>query len=150
MERVKILTRVEHNDLTCGEAADALGISKRQLYRIQQRYRAEGEAGLVHRLRGRPSNKARPKEERTKALRLCHDEHVRFNPSQQIRSHQTDMGLILRVQTGISFNPSQQIRSHQTYHIGNPRDILSRFQSLSTNQVSSNSNRGLLLPSVSL
>ena len=81
MERVKILTRVEHNDLTRGEAADALGISERQLYRIQQRYRAEGEAGLVHRLRGRPSNKARPKEERTKALRLYREQYDDYGPT---------------------------------------------------------------------
>ena len=81
MERVQIMTRVEHNDLTRAEAAEALGISERQLYRIQKRYRTDGAAGLVHRLRGRPSNKARPKEARTKALRLYREQYDDYGPT---------------------------------------------------------------------
>ena len=60
-----------------------------------------------------------------------------FNPSQQIRSHQTACRRFQECES-LCFNPSQQIRSHQT---DIPViDVLGQwqFQSLSTNQVSSN------------
>ena len=61
-----------------------------------------------------------------------------FNPSQQIRSHQTAKEhIVLGKLKG--FNPSQQIRSHQTCSCNDSvRHRNVRFQSLSTNQVSSN------------
>ncbi len=62
MERLKIITRVEQEDLTVIEGAEALDISERQMYRILHHYRLRGAAGLVHRLRGRASNKAYPNE----------------------------------------------------------------------------------------
>ena len=65
---------------------------------------------------------------------------VRFNPSQQIRSHQT-LDSEGPHREHVRFNPSQQIRSHQTSILGNSKRIrLWLFQSLSTNQVSSNTS----------
>lgn len=81
MERAKIITRIEHKSLTVVEAAEALDLSERQMYRILKRYRAHGDAGLVHRLRGRPSNKARPNEQRKKALRLYHEQFDDYGPT---------------------------------------------------------------------
>ena len=44
--------------LTVEEAACALEITERQFYRIKRRFADDGDAGLVHRARGRPSNVA--------------------------------------------------------------------------------------------
>jgi transposase len=81
MERLKIITRIEQNDLTVVEGAEALGISDRQLYRILERYRTAGEAGLLHKLRGRASNKAYPDEDRKKALRLYREQYSDYGPT---------------------------------------------------------------------
>jgi len=81
MERLKVIVRIEHNQLTVAEAAESLDVSERHLYRILKRYRAEGEAGLCHRLRGRRSNKAFAGELRTKTLRLYRAQYSDYGPT---------------------------------------------------------------------
>lgn len=81
MERIKVITRILQGDLTVVEAAEALGISERQMYRILRRYHTEGEAGLIHRLRGRASNKAYTAAWRTKAIRLYCEQYSDYGPT---------------------------------------------------------------------
>lgn len=81
MERLKVILRIEQQQLTVAEAAESLDVSKRQMYRILKRYRAEGEAGLCHRLRGRESNKAFAEELRTKTLRLYREQYSDYGPT---------------------------------------------------------------------
>jgi hypothetical protein len=81
MERVKVITRIEQGDLSVVEAAEALDLSERQMYRVLRRYRTAGEAGLVHQLRGRASNKAYPKEGCTKAVRLYREQYSDYGPT---------------------------------------------------------------------
>jgi hypothetical protein len=81
MERIRVITRIQQDDLTVVEAAEALGISERQMYRILGRYRTDGEAGLIHQLRGRASNKAYEAEWRTKALRLYREQYSDYGPT---------------------------------------------------------------------
>lgn len=81
MERLKVILRVEQKQLTVGEAAESLNLSERQFYRIINRYRSEGEVGLCHRLRGRPSNKAFPAEQRAQALRLYQERYSDYGPT---------------------------------------------------------------------
>lgn len=45
------------HSLSQAKAAQLCGVSVRQFQRLVRRYRAEGDAGLVHRARGRPSNR---------------------------------------------------------------------------------------------
>jgi len=52
--RVGIMAGVKAGDLSVVEASEVLGLSYRQTERVGQRYRTGGDAGLVHRLRGRP------------------------------------------------------------------------------------------------
>ena len=55
IKRLKVLTLIEGGDLTRAEGAQKLGLSERQLYRIQKTYREKGEQGLVHGNRGKGS-----------------------------------------------------------------------------------------------
>ena len=50
-ERLKIIDRIKRRELTVVLAAESVGISERQMYRILKRYRLHGDNGLVHRLR---------------------------------------------------------------------------------------------------
>lgn len=81
MERLKVIARIEHQELTVAEAAESLDLSERQLYRILQRYRIQGEAGLCHRLRSRKSNKAFSEELRKKTLRLYREQYCDYGPT---------------------------------------------------------------------
>ena len=55
-DRLHILRSIEKKKMTITEGAEELALSERQLYRILNRYREEGDAGLIRRLRGHPSN----------------------------------------------------------------------------------------------
>jgi len=65
-ERLKVLHEVEQGHLRQGEAGARLRLSPRHVRRLLRRVRAEGDTGVIHRLRGRPSNRriARKVQER--------------------------------------------------------------------------------------
>lgn len=69
-EYLKVLTRLANGELTCTDAADSLGISERQIYRLRARYRTEGDEGLIHRLRGCVSNRGYSRTLRTRIVQL--------------------------------------------------------------------------------
>ena len=48
IKRLKVLTLVEHGNLTRVKAAQELNISGRQLYRIQKVFRDKEEQWLIH------------------------------------------------------------------------------------------------------
>ncbi len=54
-ERFKAIHRIENNELTIANAARSLSVNKRQIYRILSRYHSEGDAGIIHKLRGKVS-----------------------------------------------------------------------------------------------
>jgi len=56
-DRLRVLEQVFRGEMSRSQAAMLLGVSTRQLRRIERRYKAEGAAGLVHLLRGRSSNR---------------------------------------------------------------------------------------------
>jgi len=70
VRRAGVLKRVQAGELTQVEAAEILRLSYRQLKRIYVRFRAYGAKGLVHGNAGRPSNRARPANERKRILAL--------------------------------------------------------------------------------
>src|SRR5271165_5743937 len=55
-ERFEVLRRVMRGELRQARAAELLGIGVRQVKRLVRSYRCEGEASVVSRRRGRPSN----------------------------------------------------------------------------------------------
>src|SRR5690606_5502447 len=55
-DRLALMRRVEDGHMTLKEAAGLLKVSYRQSKRLWRAYREAGDAGLVHGLRGRPSN----------------------------------------------------------------------------------------------
>jgi len=58
--RKVILEGVREGRVTLAAAALRLEVSYRQLRRIWKRFRAEGDPGLIHRGRGRLSNRSKP------------------------------------------------------------------------------------------
>jgi transposase len=63
------------------DAAAKLGRSVRQVKRMVRRYREEGEAGLCHRSRGRPSNRAYEEVVREEVLNLMRERLRGFGPA---------------------------------------------------------------------
>lgn len=81
-ERLKVLHEVEEGHLKQIEAARRLRLTDRQVRRLQARWRQEGDGGLVHRLRGRRSNRQIPERIEQRALRrLRQTAYVGFGPT---------------------------------------------------------------------
>jgi hypothetical protein len=55
-DQLAVLSRVQRGELSVAAAAREVGLSLRQMRRVWKRFQADGAAGLVHRLRGRPGN----------------------------------------------------------------------------------------------
>lgn len=68
LQRKSILELLEMKRITVVEASVRMNLSYRQTLRVFARYVAEGDAGLVHRRRGKPSNRACPSAFRCKVL----------------------------------------------------------------------------------
>jgi Helix-turn-helix domain len=56
--RLTVFSRVKEHELSVAQARLVLNLSERQTRRLWKQYRERGDAGLVHGLRGRPSNAA--------------------------------------------------------------------------------------------
>jgi transposase len=78
-KRLHILQQTLEQKLTQREAAGLMGLSDRQVRRLLQRLQAEGEPGICHRARGRPSNHRIPPRVKAQALRLFRATYRDFN-----------------------------------------------------------------------
>ncbi len=70
-DRLKIMAGVAEEEVTLIAASGLMGVSYRQSKRIWRRYQDEGDAGLMHRLRGKPSVRRKPPALRAQVLALC-------------------------------------------------------------------------------
>jgi hypothetical protein len=81
-DRLKVLHEVEEGHLMQVEAAQRLHLSDRHVRRLLVRVRREGDRGVVHRLRGRPSNRKIPAAVTQRALRwLARPCYAGFGPT---------------------------------------------------------------------
>lgn len=80
-DRLKVLHEVKREHLTQRAAAGQLGISDRWVRELLERVKQEGDRGVVHRLRGRVSNRRLPEKVRRKALELVQARYRDFGPT---------------------------------------------------------------------
>jgi len=80
-DRMVVLEQVESRGLSLVEASERLRLSYRQTKRIWGRWRREREAGLVHRLRGTPSNRRIPEALKRTVLETYAREYGDFGPT---------------------------------------------------------------------
>lgn len=78
--RMTLMTRVAEGMLKLRIAAEMMRVSYRQAKRIWRCYRQDGDSGLVHRGRGRCSNRTRPAAERERAVALYAKQYAGFGP----------------------------------------------------------------------
>jgi hypothetical protein len=78
LKRVYVIRQAMAKARRQREAGEVPGVTARQVRRLIQRVRVEGDAGLVHRSRGRPSNGQRAPALKARVLRLyaTHDGDV--------------------------------------------------------------------------
>lgn len=80
--RLTIMAGIKQKALTLVQASELMGVCYRQSKRIWKRYQTDGDAGLVHRLRGQPSARRKPPELRVQALaRYAEERYADFGPT---------------------------------------------------------------------
>ena len=81
-DRISVLRQVDEGTLTAAAGAARVGVTRRQFRRLRRRFEAEGDAAVIHGLRGRRSNRALPREVRERALEVAGDPLYRdFGPT---------------------------------------------------------------------
>jgi transposase len=80
-DRLAAMRAVDAGQITSRQASEQLGISRRQVRRLLRRYEKEGDAGLIHRSRGRPSNSRIASEVKERALELLNEQYSDFGPT---------------------------------------------------------------------
>ena len=80
-QRLRILERVKDEIITLKEASVLLEVSYRQAIRINQRYQQLGATGLVHRSRGRDSNRRSDPATKEAILRRYEERYEGFGPT---------------------------------------------------------------------
>ena len=78
---LKTMAAVLQGKRSQAEAARLLGLTVRQVRRIQRRLEAEGDTGVVHRLCGRASNRRLPADLRETVLAKYRDHFNDFGPT---------------------------------------------------------------------
>ena len=80
-KRLEAFSRVKSGGMSLVEASELLGLSYRQTKRAWSRYQSEGDAGLVHRLRGRQPNRSAAKELKQQSLALYRERYADYGPT---------------------------------------------------------------------
>jgi hypothetical protein len=123
--RLEVLRDLDQRRLTTEAAAQLLGLERRQVFRLLKAYRIDGATGLISKRRGRPSNRRKPEELRTKALAIIGEQYWDFGPTlaaEKLReAHQIALGRetlrLWMIEAGIWADRKQRRkRVHQPRH----------------------------------
>jgi len=79
--RLEALGRVKRAELTVAAAAELMGLSLRQARRVWRRFKSDGDAGLVHRHRGRASNRRLSEDVRERVVKRHQERYADFGPT---------------------------------------------------------------------
>ena len=75
-----VIRKVLEKEIRQVEASEILSLSCRQIRRIVKRVKREGDRGVIHRSRGRPSNRRILEEMRGRVIQLYRSQYSDFGP----------------------------------------------------------------------
>lgn len=99
LRRLHVIRKVIDKAMTQVKAAGLLRLTVRQVRRLVQRVRCEGDGGLVHRGRGRPSNRRIAARVKARVLRLYAKRYGDFGPTLAAEKLAERHGLVVSAET---------------------------------------------------
>jgi transposase len=81
LRRLHVIRKAIDKVITQNDASEVIGISVRQVQRMVARVRLEGDKGIIHKSRGRVSNRSIPDATRRKVLSLFKSTYHDFGPT---------------------------------------------------------------------
>jgi len=98
-DRLRVLDQLGRGELGQKQAAEILRLTTRQVRRLQRRHESEGDAGLVHRARGRASNRQIAPQVRERAQGLLATKYRDFGPTLAAEHLASDEGIVASRET---------------------------------------------------
>lgn len=99
-DRISVLRQVNEGMLTPAVEAERPGVTRRHFRRTRRGFETEGDAAVVHRLRGRRSNRSLPAELRERAMVIARDPLYRdFGPTLLAEHLERTFGVRVSVET---------------------------------------------------
>lgn len=81
IDRIGIIERLTSGEIMVKQASEMLRLSTRQVKRLKKRFRLFGSIGLIHKSRGKTSNRQIPRVEIEKAIKIVSDRYSDFGPT---------------------------------------------------------------------
>ena len=81
LKRLNVIHKVIDEVIAQVKASEILGLSTRQVRRIEGRVLEEGDKGIVHRSRGNPSSRSFQEAVKDKTIKLCKTKYEGFGPT---------------------------------------------------------------------
>jgi transposase-like protein len=81
LKRLHVIQKVLEGIIKQVEAGEILSLSCRQIRRIVKRIKMEGDGGVIHRSRGKPSNRGISQKVKDRVIRLYRLEYKDFGPT---------------------------------------------------------------------
>jgi transposase len=97
--RLEVFSRVRRGEITLVKASELLELSYRQAKRCFARYQSEGDKGLVHRLRGQPSNRQADAKQKRRVLSLVEKKYADYGPTLAAECLSEEDGVTVAVET---------------------------------------------------
>jgi winged helix-turn helix protein len=121
LRRLEVLRDVDRGDLPVRSAAQLLGRSERQVWRLLKAFRGAGVAGLISKKRGRPSNRRTPASVRAAAMWVVRQNYADFGPTLAAEKLTAEYGFAFSIETlrkwmiadGLWRDRKQRKRIHQ-------------------------------------
>jgi hypothetical protein len=81
LDRLQIIKKIESKELGVEEGASLIGISPRQTYRVLKKIKEEGSKGIIHKLRGKNSNRGYSEELKKEVIRIYRSSYSDYGPT---------------------------------------------------------------------
>jgi len=81
IDRLMLISQIEQEKISVLEASSLMELSQRQIYRILKRVKAEGAKGIMHKLRGRISNRGYPEELKEEIIKIYKKRYSDYGPT---------------------------------------------------------------------
>jgi transposase len=97
LSRLEVLEKLSSKQISQVSAAEQLGLSERQVRRLQARYRRQGAEGLASCRRGKPSNHQLSEEVKSEAMEIIESRYKDFGPTlaheKLVENHQLNLSV---------------------------------------------------------
>jgi transposase len=81
LDRLQIIKKIESKELRVEQGASLMGISPRQTYRVLKKIKEEGSKGIIHKLRGKISNRGYTEELKKQVIRIYRGGYDDYGPT---------------------------------------------------------------------